>query len=473
MHADSDRPLTRSLSLFAVLICAIYLVGVFPFAFFRHDDWLILGNAVVRMTHDWSFAWRTSLYFHDRPSDWFFRPFFKLGTYLFFRLYGFRYELWLATLLAIEAGGVALGALVVRELTGSLAAAALFVFLFGASAHLHFANTVWVGEGMMNSPQILLLAASALALCRALGARHSRARAVNAGLCALAFTLSLGFKESSALQIVWLAAVALGEPRYRAVPWRARCGCLAPTAGIAAGYLVWRLFLTPINPSYAPALAPSGLLRPAALFAAAIAVPSLAWLAVLALRGAAGARAFLVRLAGKAAYAPYFALVFLPYLGHPFFSPGWFALPGFFFLLVIASASPAGRPDEPGVPTPASLWRAAVFILLVGTLSVAWETCRIQWWSWYHGQREILTLFQQADGRVRRIELADCTVLVQPELSRVVGSPESLEQLWLLLHGTPARVVPVDCWQRRNPATDVLSVRWRFPHFSLTAAGRS
>src|SRR4051794_20483659 len=97
MKLSSQRAVVLCLTLFSV----VYAAGVFAFAFFRHDDWLILGNSVAHLPRDWSFAWRPTLFFHGREGDWFFRPFFKLGVYAFYQAFGFHYRAWLCALLLV------------------------------------------------------------------------------------------------------------------------------------------------------------------------------------------------------------------------------------------------------------------------------------------------------------------------------------------------------------------------------------
>jgi hypothetical protein len=149
----------------------------------------------------------------------------------------------------------------------------------------------------------------------------------------------------------------------------------------------------------------------------------------------------------------------LPYVGHPFFSPGWLLLPGFFCLLILALTPMTKGP---------SLALVGAFTLIVGVLPVAYQTIHLGWWQWSRPQREMLTQLQNAP-QSREVRLRDCRNSDFPasSLVRVVGAPETLEELMLVLHGKPTRVTLAPCNDRTPASQDVLVLRWYFPELSL------
>ena len=51
-----------------------YIALIFPFAYFRHDDWQIISNSVLRLPDDWRFLFTDTLYDLGVPTRWFVRP---------------------------------------------------------------------------------------------------------------------------------------------------------------------------------------------------------------------------------------------------------------------------------------------------------------------------------------------------------------------------------------------------------------
>ena len=144
------------MAIWFILLAAIYVIGLFPFAYFRNDDWLIFGNALLHVRNDFSQAFRPTLFYGEREVVWFFRPFFKILPYFFFEAFRYNYSLWLGTLFAFFVLAIYLTFRSLKLLTHSRKKALLFVVLFTASFHLHFGSLIWMGEGMMNIPQLFL-----------------------------------------------------------------------------------------------------------------------------------------------------------------------------------------------------------------------------------------------------------------------------------------------------------------------------
>lgn len=446
---------TRSAPLALTLFFAVYCFAIFPWAFFRHDDWLILGNAVNRLPQDWGFLWRATLYFHGIEGDWFFRPFFKLGTYVFFQLFHFHYYGWLVTLLGCQVAAIALAYATLRQVGASERRATLFVVLFTASAHFHFASLVWMGEGMMNSPQLLLMALATYAFARAtLGWQF---------LSALAFALSLGFKESSLVLPALFFGLTLAAVPFRDESWARRIARLAPCALIAGGYLAWRFVCTPFNGSYVPHEW-SDVLRSVVLIVGAVLAP-LAIAALLGgLRDRPHWRGSWTALRALWPYAPFLFLMVAPYFGHPFFSPGWLLLPGFYFLFIACLA------EWPASSTK-TLWPVGLAVLAVTAAPVLWQTSQLGWWQWRIAQRTFLERMQQADPQT--IKLVHICEVPNPrypttDVLRVVGFRDGMEDLWELLHHTRVQVMFGPCNDERAPASaDRLAFEFQFPELRV------
>ncbi|MEZ4749797.1 MAG: hypothetical protein R3B54_03975 [Bdellovibrionota bacterium] len=227
------------------LVSLFYLTAVFPLAYFRHDDWLILGNAVHHFALDWTSAFHPTLFYVNEEIVWFFRPVFKALVYVFYRLLGFNYYLWLAVLYACFVASVALGCAAVSKLTRSTYWGLFSFVLLLASLHAHFGSLFWMGEGMMNCPQLFLLAANLFLFSLA----REKYFYLNQALAYLCFVLALGIKESSVFHAGFLGLIVLLDSGFEK---KRKLGLLVLYGLSGAVYLYFRLVVVPVNPYYVP-----------------------------------------------------------------------------------------------------------------------------------------------------------------------------------------------------------------------------
>ena len=126
------------MAIWLILLAAIYVIGLFPFAYFRNDDWLIFGNALLHVKGNLSQAFQPTLFYGEREVVWFFRPFFKILPYLFYEVFHYNYSLWLGTLFTFFVLSMYLSYQSLEILTASRKKSLLFLVLFTSSFHLHF-----------------------------------------------------------------------------------------------------------------------------------------------------------------------------------------------------------------------------------------------------------------------------------------------------------------------------------------------
>lgn len=433
-----------------IAVCVFYGAFVFPFSYFRNDDWLILGNGATVLPGDWSFLWRPTLVFNSHEETWFFRPGFKLATYLFYQLFGLRYWAWLVATLVLFWLAVWIGQRLTQRLNGRRAGVAFFVLL-ALCVHLQFGSLAWIAEGLMNLPQLLLLVGAASAFL------HSKRTWGSVFASWLCFTLALAFKESSVVFLAWLAAAWWFHPQFQPQTPKERILPLLPMGVTAAIYLVVRLVRMPIYSGYLPVWEWSAFLNPAFAFVASLGVP----LAALALWMRPKKK---IQWNAVLFYAVFFLAWLAPHLGHSFFSPGWLLVPGFFFALTIAIHG----------DFEASEWRrtrraAAIAVALVfGVTPVLYQGQKIKWWEWHKGQRQIVEIFRKAPADAYdQLTIFECSMQKETALPiwRVIGYSEGLRHAWRLIHENSISIRFLPCYTLRDPNPRELVLRWDFPHF--------
>jgi hypothetical protein len=429
-----------------------YLLFVFPFCYFRHDDWLILGNAALIMPRDWHFLWKPTLFYGANETVWFFRPFFKLGVFVLYQLFGMNYYLWLTVLLLMTLGMIGFIWGTVNELTQRKEPSSFAVALFASFIPLHFGSLAWMGEGCMNIPQGALLAANTFFFFR-----YLRLGKYADGFLALTcFVLSLGFKESSAAHPLFLFLVWLTIPNFRK-----KAFALVPYAVITFGYLWVRLLLVPINPAYLPHFNLRSVSKPLVILTSALVLP---WF-VIGFLQPSRIRTHISAVVANWPLFLFFIPCFAPYLGHGFFSPGWLFLPGFYISVCFGLLLPINVKITSGK---FAFWMAAVSILPV----VLFLT-RVGWWNWHTGEKEIVDIVRNADTTaVTSWAIQDCesNASNSADMGRVIGFSEGLSFLWEIEHGNriPMHVIPCE---NRIPASEqkssLLLLKWDFPHVSV------
>lgn len=153
MGFSADKGVITLMALLLSVFCLFYLGALFPFAFFRHDDWLIVHNGAL-LTENWSSAWSPTLTHGAMERVWFFRPLFKFNGFLFWRLFGEQYFFWLLGVLTFTVAAVYLAADSLSLFATTRKKAITFVTLFLCAPLIHFGSLTWIGEGLMNCPQI-------------------------------------------------------------------------------------------------------------------------------------------------------------------------------------------------------------------------------------------------------------------------------------------------------------------------------
>ncbi len=420
-----------------------YLAVIYPLAYFRHDDWLILGNAVRHFADDWSFAFAPTLYFLNEEVVWFFRPFFKILPLIFFNTLGLNYYLWLASLLGFTVASFWFTYQSVRLLTQSIFWSTFSVLLFVSSVHLHFGSLFWVGEGMMNCPQLFFLSACTYAFLCSLREKGKRFFGWQA-LSWAALLIAVGFKESSIFHGVFLALLLLLSPTFDSRSLKSKTFVILPLAIFTLAFLYVRLIVMPINPYYVPKWNLAEISREIAVLIAAYLGPLLIWFGVLVVSSKESARRYSQALLKQLPYAGFLALCLVPYLGHSFFSPGWFMVPAYYFFFVLALAG-----HRAGI-TPA--WQAlrvsATLVLLLSLIPVAYRLYELRWWEWkpsqVYAQQIIASL---PDESVDEIVVFNCVNPAYPDLNfdRVIGFEAGLYQMWAIHHPNPIPVIIRDC----------------------------
>jgi hypothetical protein len=459
--------------LVALIVSALYLVVLFPLCFFRHDDWWILGNSVLHLPGDWGFLFRPTLYFHQREIDWFFRPFFKLFTYLFFQAFSFHYYLWLVTLFALFAATLAVGYTALKRFSGRAAADTFLVF-FAAAIPLHIGSLAWVGEGLMNIPQAFLLM-SVTACWMELANRKKASVSDPALWTAIAlFFLSLGFKESTVFHLALLAGLTLSEKKFQftqRLPYWIRQ--FAPLALVGGVYLTIRLGLMPWNQSYKPAFSLPLWTTSLGKFWSVPLATAFLWIALDARFDLGRWKSWGQALIQRSWWIPYFGVSSAVYLGQNFFSPGWWYLPSLFLAFAIALCqADVGAREKKSQPSLAL--QATVCMLAFVTFST-WQLNQLGWQHWGGLQRQLHQAIVRANPQqIRRIALYECSSPEFPamQLSRVVGDDEAIRNHWQLVHGNRVHVGYRYCdhleRDLRTPASidqnDEAVFVWKFPH---------
>jgi len=428
----------------------IFYLLLSPLTYFRHDDWLMLGNAVTILPRDWSFLWRTSWYTSPTHQEiWFFRPFFKLAIWGAFQAFQFNHYLWIMTHWVLVLGALYFAMKSLDNLDFSKSRSALFAILFLSSFSFHFANVVWVGEGMMNSPQLFLLSLSVYLF--------SKEKVVFHLFSLVTYILALGFKESSAFLPLFLFALVLATHQLKQ-QWK----ILLSHFICMFIYLIFRLGFLPFNPGYKPHLSLDTFFRPTLYFIFFLSLP---FLVVLLNTRTHFFSALKLGLKRFFPFSFYLILLVAPHVGHPFFSPGWLLLPGFFTLWAFCISL-----DE-SVLIKMPLKKVALITFCLSFLSVAWQVRKLGWLQWGMSQKEIHAFIKNLpEEDLREVFIETCIDPHHPQATfeRVVGATENLQHLWNLHHSTQVDFNLTPCGggtEYHKPAKGRVFAKWDFPNF--------
>jgi len=447
MVLSANRSLINSIGKAFLFIAVYYLGFAFPFAYFRHDDWFILGNSVLRLDEDWSFLFRPTLFSFDVEHVWFFRPLFKLFVYVFYKLFHDQYFLWLSVLLLFLLGSVWYGARSIQIICRQRKPSFVLVVLFCSTVPIHFGSAVWMGEGMMNCPQIFFLSLSLYLFLRS---------SITASL--IVYLLSLGFKEAGVFHLPFLISIVLFENIYANNNFKKKVILLLPFVLTTGIYLVIRLFVMPLNPQYVSSFSFENIGQVLLIMGGVLLMPVLITWIIHKRRNI-----FLKDLSSKWYYFLCIGASLGPYLGHAFFSPGWLLFPGFYMIFVIALVTKAKDIDT---------IKIGAILFILSNAIIGWKLVDIGWWKWNIAQREMHAIIRQADeNKTKALVILTCPNPKYPtsNVERVVGARESLYELWKLEHKKPIPIFILGCDMDRKELSDGtrLVLRWEFPHFQI------
>jgi len=438
----------HSSSVIALILMTFFYFAMCPFIYFRHDDWLMLGNAVSILPKDWAFLWKPTWFTSPQHEEvWFFRPFFKYIIWVGYELFSFNSFLWTLTHWIFLVSGILLGGKALDLLTQETKRSELFKTIIVCSLSIHFASVVWVGEGMMNTPQVFLLMFSTY-----LFAQESAGASL---LSVLVYFLALGFKESSVFLPLFLFAIAFSLNIFQK-----KKNLLLAHFGLMILFLIFRLGLLPFNPGYKPHFSTSTLLRPIFYFVGFLSLPLLSLVLSHPKKG------FITHLFFRRLlfFLPFLGLLVAPHLGHSFFSPGWLLLPGFFSIWVLIFCL-----DTSEIKI-ISIQKWGLISLVLSALPVFYQVHRIQWLDWSGSQKKVHHYLRDLPDSTTGIYIETCSDPGHPEVSfqRVVGAQENLEHMWNLHHPSLVPIRLIACGKRPEasqlPAGSVVA-RWKFPDF--------
>jgi hypothetical protein len=425
-----------------------YLVALFPLAYFRHDDWMNIANGRLGV-ENWRNYFEATVRFGNDVQVWFFRPFFKWASYKMFQVFGFRHYSWLLVQFACLLGGLWILGRTLEGISGRRGRAWQFLALVCASWQLHAGSLLWTGEGLMNCPQILLLGLCLWSFWR-FEVRGERRFFV---LSVLFFVLSLTIKESSVFTVALLGALVWCEPPWQDLGLKDKALRLLPFALVAAVYLVFRLGYLPYNTNYSVVWVLDAWLHSIVMVLGPLVLVVVAWFFI-------GPRPQGREVLRRFVYLPFLAVSLLPYLGHPFFSPGWLLVPGvflIFILLLIPRAEAPGKRDSKVI---------AVYALLMLGIVVA-RLHQLDWWRWERSQRALVEIGRTLDtAKFDQIDLEVCESPEHPQATwrRVMGSDMHLMEFLTLFHEKPIRVRFISCtYANAQPVERVLRLTWKYP----------
>lgn len=455
--------MTQRISLLTILILfSVFYLLAFPFAFFRHDDFMMIGNT-LHVDQDWKFVFSYQLDYGSMES-WFFRPVFKALFHVLYKSFGFVHYPFLLVSLIATALALWVGYRIVLACTAREENAFLFASLFASALPLHFGSVMWAGEGLMNCPQVLLLALSTYLSLRWASATRSSHQFAYLGTAILCYVLALGTKESSVFHFAFMFAMVLTEKPFRIISRKRQTLILGSFAIPTAIYLVYRLGFIPLISGYWPDTFGLPMLKQClGLLSALLIAPATVVLTLIVSAQTHRFSSFTV-FRQKWLYLPFLLVSLTPYVGHGFFSPGWLLLPGYFFVLVFCLGD-LGLESKRGLVAIPALITLAISLVVVGR-----QLDSIGWWWWQKPQRKALEIVRSCPrGRIKGVIVYECVNPDYPNshFNRVIGGSQSIVPLWRRIHGESlSSFRPAGC--REPTATeksraDLLLLSFTFP----------
>ena len=448
-----------------IIFSGLYLGLAFPRSYFRHDDWLIIGNVARFTPESWKFLFEPYLIFNSIKEVWFFRPWFKLMVFLNYCFLGYHYFAWLTLNLIFTLGALILGYLSIKELSSNFSQGLLFVAFFVSSVHFHFGSLVWVGEGAMNCPQLFFLFLNGYLFSKAIRC-PKKSSAISYYFSAfIAFVISLGFKESSIFHLPFLLVI-LFHPQNNPLSQKSRFWLFFPYIISTTIYLAFRLFYLPINPGYTPHLEIQLIVKPILFLLGSLVLPVLA-ITFANSDNQANLRNTVKVFGSMGWYLLLFFPFFIIYMGHGFFSPGWLLTPGMYLAYLIGLKFPLLFYNRKTI-------RLSLFTTLIfSSLLVFYQTQSLKWWLWYKPQRQLVKIIDEAgSSSTQLIRLFNCEKPEQnhPSLIRVVGYNVSIQELFWLKHKTLPKVKILPCAELEHHLTaateNSINLKWEFPELT-------
>jgi len=257
MQNDLNGKKFQSITASILILYAALFAVLSNWSYFRHDDWLLIGNGIIAATKNPSMLLKGSLYTLGVETAWFFRPLSLLMAYSQFFLFGYHYSYWVFSYILMLVLAVIFGQKAILNLGGTSSQSCLFAVLVCASLQWHIGSVLWVGEGAMNCPQVLLLMLAFYFF--SLSLKEKTRFLFPLTVACFFFTLSLGFKESSIFLLPLLAAILWHQKKLQK-HWKQT----SFLGAITFFYLIFRFTFIKMNEGYYPALTTEGIVKPAA-----------------------------------------------------------------------------------------------------------------------------------------------------------------------------------------------------------------
>lgn len=453
------------MAVYLTAFCFFYLTALFPFAYFRHDDWLIALNG-ISLEGNWNNLFNSKLTHGNVERVWFFRPLFKFNGFLFWKLFGENYFVWLLGTLLFTVGALALAWDSLRIFPTTAKKAPTFLALFVCAPLIHFGSLTWAGEGLMNCPQLFFLALSTWGFLKALACKQgvipSKEQAKFTALSLLAWFISFGFKESSVFHLPFFFAL-LVDRKIGRLTWAAAFKSIIPHAALAAFYLLGRGLLVPMNSDYLMRLSVTHVGLALIYFIGILGTPAFLIYVFGALDRELKKISYFTAVTDDIAYLAFFAISIAPYVAQPFFSVGWPLLPGFFFVYFLAMRT------SPLLPTKRNRVALALFVLQA-TAAGAYLNY-LGWWNWKAPQQFLMAVVDEAvELPVSKIRVANCSKPPYQHLAfeRVVVHDSGLISMWHLKGGKSVEIDYLNCDGTGSPIGDnELVFYWEYPKLEL------
>lgn len=475
---QSTNPMAQESAYIRVLLIfsAAYMLLLFPFAYFRHDDWIIIFNGLV-LEDRWQFAFEPYLYYGAGDLGvWFFRPLFKGIVYIFFTIFSFSYYPWLLFHLICAVASLNYGFKIIQRTVQDDKTAYFFVLMFACSVHLQIGSLLWVGEGMMNCPQVFLLIWSLYLFVESWFKRSWFRRWLYQVAALAPYILAIGIKESTIVHSGFLVGYMLINPFFRKQALSRRVYSALPYLIIGVAFAIYRLGVLPINSAYIPNASVLTIILSALKFIVLLGLTEAVLFSMLYMTGnTAGLSAYKRLLKRRWPMLPFLIVSIAPLIGQDFFSPGWLYFPGFFLLLSLADKELSACLNYKKLVT------AGISIVLLSSAVVLFKIQKLGWFSWHTPQSKIVEIFQAADPlSVEKIAIYQCPNprYSESHFARVIGGTAQIQSLWHILHKTR---VEVGSYHRcdlnlipkmASEQDETLRLWYNFPNLMVIDSGR-